>query len=109
MSGLVTWERLEQLSGIGHYKREEQPVWLGGRQCGLHGGRGGVTIPHLQVRDASEQMRFNERERRAGHGRSVQDISKYVQRTGGVSLRHGDNCARVVNETHPTGFGREPG
>ena len=109
MSRFVTRERVEQLRGFGHRKREDQPVRLGGCERCLGCGSGGVSIPQVQVRDAGEQMRFNERERGAGRGRDVRNVSKYVQRTGGVSLRHADHCARVVNETHPTGFGRESG
>ena len=61
------------------------------------------------MRDTSEQMRLNERERGAGRGRDVRNVSKYVQRTGGVSLRHADHCTRVAKETHPTEFGGESG
>jgi hypothetical protein len=64
VSRLVTRERVEQFPGPGHCKREDQPVWLGGRERRLGRGSGGVSIAQVQVRDASEQMRLNERERR---------------------------------------------
>ena len=60
MGRFVTRQRVEQLRGSGHGKREDQPVRLGGRQRCLGRGRGGVTIPQVQVRDASEQMRLDE-------------------------------------------------
>ena len=97
MSGLVTRERVEQLRGFGHRKREHQPVWLGGRERCLGCRGGGASIPQREVRDTSEQMRFNQRERGAGRGRDLRNVSKYVQGAGGVSLRHADHCARVVN------------
>ena len=111
MSRFVTRDCLEKFRGVGHCERKDQPISLGGRERLLGRRAGGVSISELQVRDAGEQMRFNERERGAGRGRDVRNVSKYVQRTGGVSLRHADHCARVVNETetHPTGFGGESG
>ena len=111
VSRFVTRERVEQLRGFGHREREHQPVRLGGRERCLGRGGGGVSIPQVQVRDASEQMRFNERERGADRGRDVQNVSEYIQRRGGVSLRHADHCTRVVNGTHPhpLGFGGESG
>ena len=96
VSRFVTGERVEQFRGSGHRKREHQPVRLGGRERRLGRGSSGVSIPQGQMRDAGEQMRFNERERGAGRGRDVRNVSKYVQRTGGVSLRDADHCARVV-------------
>ena len=109
MGRFVTRQRIEQLRGLGHSERENQPVRLGGRKRCLGCRGGGASIPQAQVRDTSEQIRFDERERRPGRGRDVRNVSKYVQRTAGVSLRHADHRARVVNETgnHPTGFGRE--
>ena len=68
-----------------------------------------LRSPRSRCAIPSEQMRFNERERGAGRGRDVRNVSKYVQRTGGISLRDADHCARVVNETHPIGFGGESG
>ena len=44
MSRFVTRERVEQLRGVGHRKREDQPVWLGGRERRLGCGSGGVSI-----------------------------------------------------------------
>ena len=64
MSRFVTRERVEQLRGVDHREREDQPVWLGGRERRLGCGSGGVSIPQGEVRDAGEQMRFDERERR---------------------------------------------
>ena len=109
VSRLVPRERVEQLRRLGHREREDQPVRLGGRERCLGRDSGGVPIPQAQVRDAGEQMRFNERERGAGRGRGVRNVPKYVQRTGRVSVGNADHCARVVDEaeTHPTGFGRE--
>ena len=100
MSRFVTRERVEQLRGSGHCKREHQPVRLGGRERCLGRGGGGVSIPQVQVRDAGEQMRFNERERGDDRGRDVQDASECIQRCGRVPLRQADHCARVVNGTH---------
>ena len=100
MSRFVTRERVEQFRGFGHRKWEHQPVWLGGRERCLGCRGGGVSIPQGQVRDAGEQMRFNECERGDDRGRVVQNISKCIQRPSGVSLRHADHCARVVNGTH---------
>ena len=68
MSRLVTRERVEQLRGLGQGEREDQPVRLGGRERCLGRGSGGVSIPQGEVRDAGEQMRFDERERGAGRG-----------------------------------------
>jgi hypothetical protein len=67
--------------------------------------------PKVQVGDAGEQMRFNERERGAGWRLDVRNAAKYVQGTSGVSLRDADHCARVGNETRPRpiGLGRESG
>ena len=44
MGGFVTRERVEELRGFGHRKREDQPVWLGGRERCLGFGGGGVSI-----------------------------------------------------------------
>src|SRR5207245_7900449 len=63
VSRFMTRERVEQLPAPEHCKREDQPVWLGGRERRLGRGGGGVSIAQVQVRDASEQMRLNERER----------------------------------------------
>ena len=110
VSRFVTRQRVEQLRGVGHRKREDQPVWLGGRERCLGRGSGGLSIPQVQVRDAGEQMRFNERERRepAGGG-DVRNVSEYIQRPDWVSFRQADHCTRVVNETHPSVFGGESG
>ena len=97
MSRFVTRERVEQLRGVGHCEREDQPVWLGGRERCLGCGSGGVSISQVQVRDAGEQMRFDERERGDDPGRAVPNLSEYVQRRSGVPLRHADHRTRVVN------------
>ena len=47
MSRFVTRERVEQLRGSGHRKREDQPVWLGGRERRLGRGGGGVSIAQV--------------------------------------------------------------
>ena len=100
MSRFVTWERVEQLRGFGHGKREHQPVRLGGRERCLGRGSGGVAIAHVKVRDTSEQVRFNECERGADRGCHVPSISECIQGAGGVPLRQADHCTRVVNRTH---------
>ena len=89
MSGFVTRERVEQLRGFGRCKREDQPVWLGGRERCLGRGGGGVSIPKAQVRDAGEQMRFHECERGADQRACSPNISEHIQRRRGVPLRHG--------------------
>ena len=70
VSRFVTRERVEQLRGVGQCEREDQPVRLGGRERCLGCGGGGVSIPKGEVRDAGEQMRFDERERGADRGRT---------------------------------------
>ena len=68
MSSFVTRERVEQVPGFGQREWENQPVWLGDRKRRLGRGGSGLVIPQIQVRDASKQMRFNERERRHAVG-----------------------------------------
>ena len=96
MSGLVTREGVEELRGFGQREREDQTVRLSGRERLLGRGSGGVSIVQGQVRDAREQMRFDEREGRAGRGRVGPNFPDRVQRGGGISLRHADHRTRVV-------------
>src|SRR5947209_6166173 len=63
VSRFMTWERIEQLPAPGLCKREDEVVWLGGRERRLGRVAGGVSIAQGQVRDASEQMRLNKPER----------------------------------------------
>src|SRR5258705_9628892 len=109
MSGLMTREGVEQLRGFGQREREDQPVWLSGRERLLGGRGGGVSIVQGEVRDAREQMRLDEREGRAGRGRVSPNFPDSVQRGGGISLRHADHRTRAANGTHPTGFGGASG
>src|SRR6266404_8771298 len=57
---LVTWKGLEQLAGVVHGKREDQPIWFSSSQRGLGCGGGGGPIAQRQVREAGEHMCFHE-------------------------------------------------
>ncbi|MGB0092337.1 MAG: hypothetical protein WBP81_07370 [Solirubrobacteraceae bacterium] len=61
------------------------------------------------MRDASEQMRFNECERGDDRGRRVPNVSEFIQRRIGVPLRQADHRTSVVNGTHLRGLGGESG
>ena len=47
MSRFVTRERVEELCGVVHCKREDQSVWLGGGERCLGCGSGSVSIPQV--------------------------------------------------------------
>ena len=76
MRGLVAWESVEELRGSGDREREEQPIRLGGRERCLGCGRSCLAIPQLEVRDAGEQVSFNEREGGADGGCAGPKISR---------------------------------
>ena len=62
VSRLVMREHAEPLRGVGQRERKDQPVWLGGGECGFGGGSRSTAIPERQVRGAREQLGFNEGE-----------------------------------------------
>ena len=105
---LVTWEDVEELAGVAHSKREDQPIWFSSSERGLGCGRGGVPIAQSQVREASEQMRFDECVRReAGRRHHALNVSEDSQRRGRVSLCQADRCSGEVNGVNPFVFGGE--
>src|SRR5207302_4743780 len=102
MSRFVTRERVEQLRGPVHGKREDQPIWLGGSERGLGGGGGGAPMTQSQVREASEHVCFDECVRRKTEWRHhTVNVSEDSQRRGGVALGQADCCLREVNGVHP--------
>ena len=108
MRRLVTWEDVEELAGVAHRKREDQPIWFSSRERGLGCGRGGVPIAQSEIREAGEQMRFDESVRReAGGRRHALSVSEDSQRRGRVSLGQADRCVGEVNGVDPFVFGGE--
>jgi hypothetical protein len=53
---LVTWEDVEQLGGVVHRKREDQPIRFSSSERGLGCCGGGVPIAQSQVRVDGEDV-----------------------------------------------------
>ena len=106
MSRFVTREGVEQLRHFDHGKRKGQPIWLGSRERGFGCGRGRPPIPQGQVGETSEQMRFDECERRK-ISRRFPDISEYIQRRRMVALGYADHCTCDVNDVRRVAIGGE--
>ena len=83
MRRLVTWEDVEELTGVVHREREDQPIWFSSSERGLGCGRGGVAIAQGEVGEAGEQMCFDESVRReAGWRHHARSVSEDCQRRG---------------------------
>ena len=80
------WKDVEQLGGVVHGKREDQPIWFSSSESGLGCCCGGVPITQCQVGEAREHVCFDECVRREAERRHhVLYVSEDCQRDGRVS------------------------